>query len=133
MKLWPQVIENKLLNDLLPDKQSITFWHNRFQAVYDGKIDSWAYRWMLACWLHRGLSILPSTSLIANVGTSSDATHTVNDSFAAQLTANEMPFPLEHPPYIVQDRQADLYVQRTRHSAGFAYRIERKIKKILNL
>ncbi|MFQ4139766.1 glycosyltransferase family 2 protein [Nodosilinea sp. PGN35] len=133
MQLWPQAAETNLLEDLLPDRQSVDFWHNKFQAVYDGKIDSWAYRWMLACWLHRGLSIIPSTNLIANVGVTSDATHTVNDSFAAQLTASEISFPLQHPPYMVQDRQADLYIQRTRHSAGLAYRVERKLKKLLKV
>lgn len=132
MQLWPQAIQNNLLNDLLPDKQSIDFWHNKFQSEYDNKFDNWDYRWMLACWLHRGLSILPNTNLIVNVGVTADATHTVNDSFAAQLTSDEMLFPLQHPPYMVQDRQADLYIQRTRHSAGLAYKVERKLKKLLN-
>jgi hypothetical protein len=133
MQLWPQASKNNLLNDLLPNKQTIDFWHNKFQTVYDDKIDSWAYRWMLACWLHRGLSILPNTNLIANVGVTSDATHTVNDSFASQLTADAMSFPLQHPPYMVQNRQADLYIQRTRHSASLAYKVERKLKKLLNV
>ncbi|MGB3312382.1 MAG: glycosyltransferase family 2 protein [Nodosilinea sp.] len=133
MRLWPQIVEGNLLNELFPEKRVADFWYKKFQGVYDEKINSWAYRWMLTCWLQSGLSILPAANLISNIGFGLDATNTVNDSFAAQLSAKKMNFPLRHPPYIVRDLKADLYIQRTRHSADFAYRVERKLKKLLNV
>lgn len=131
MKLWPQVIEDDLLSEFLPDRQTVNFWHKKFWEVYRNEIDSWAYRWMFSCWLQSGLSILPDVNLISNIGTTSEATNTVNDSFAAQLSAHEMSFPLRHPTYMVRDSQADRFIQRTRHSAGLAYRVENKLKRLL--
>lgn len=131
MKLWPQVVEEALLSEFLSDRQTVSFWHKKFWQVYRNEIDSWAYRWMFSCWLQSGLSVLPNVNLIANIGTTSEATNTVNDSFAAQLCAHEMSFPLRHPTCMVRDRQADRFIQRTRHSAGIAYRIENKLKRLL--
>lgn len=133
MKVWPQVVERGLLSEFLPDQNSIEFWHKKIQSVYDGKIDSWAYRWMFACWMQSGLSILPSTNLISNIGTTAAATHTVNDSFADQLSAEEMLFPLKHPPFMIQDQKADLFIQRSRHSAGLAYRAKNKLKQLFQV
>lgn len=52
------------------------YWTYIFERAYQNKIDSWAYRWLFSCWSQYGLSILPHTSLIQNVGFGEDATHT---------------------------------------------------------
>lgn len=133
MTLWPQVVEKDLLSEFLQEQSTTSFWYKKLQDVYDGKIDSWAYRWIFACWMQSGLSTLPNTNLISNIGITTDATHTVNDSFAAQLIAEEMPFPLKHPPFVIRDQKADLFIQRTRHRAGLAYRANRKVKKFFRI
>ena len=131
MALWPQVLENKLLAGLFSVRAIENFWNRKFQEVYDNEIDSWAYRWMLSCWLQSGMSILPEVNLISNIGFTAEATHTANDSFAAQLTTQELKFPLRHPPFVIRDSGADLFIQRTRHSAELGYRIQNKIKRLL--
>lgn len=131
MKLWPQVKKGKLLNNFLQNKSYIDFWTKIFQEVFDGKIDSWAYRWMFSCWLQSGMHILPEVNLISNVGFGADATHTANDSFAANLTTQEIQFPLRHSPYVFRDTKVDHYIQKTRHTRDLVYRIGDKIKRTL--
>jgi hypothetical protein len=55
------------------------YWNNIFERAYQKNIDSWAYRWLFSCWANNGLSILPSKSLIKNIGFGNDATHTITN------------------------------------------------------
>lgn len=130
MQLWPQVSQNNLLSDIFHDKKSQNFWHDKFQKVYKNEIDSWAYRWLFSCWMQSGLSILPNVNLISNIGTGLDATNTINDSFATQLIAQEIQFPMKHPSRIVRDSWADKYIQRTRHNISLMYRVKEKLKRL---
>ena len=52
------------------------YWTYIFDKAYNNKIDSWAYRWLFSCWTQHGLSVLPNTSLILNIGFDEEATHT---------------------------------------------------------
>ena len=131
MQLWPQVFQNNLLSDIFHDRKSQIFWHKKFQKVYKNEIDSWAYRWLFSCWMQSGLSILPNVNLISNIGTGLDATNTVNDSFAHQLIAQEMQFPLQHPSSIIRDSWADKYIQKTRHDVSYMYRAKEKLKRLV--
>jgi hypothetical protein len=53
------------------------YWTYIFERAYQNKIDSWAYRWLFSCWSQSGLSILPISSLVQNIGFEEDATHTL--------------------------------------------------------
>ena len=78
------------------------YWTSIFDRAYYNKVDSWAYRWLFSCWNQHGLSILPMTSLIRNIGFDEEATHTklnhkkmiyenenVQQSYSAILEHNE--------------------------------------------
>jgi hypothetical protein len=132
MELWPHVLETKLLNDLFLDKTTADFWCKKFQDVYVGKINSWAYRWMFSCWLQNGLSILPEVNLIENIGFGSDATNTVSAGLGVQSYSQEIRFPLRHPNFVLSDRRADEFIQRTRHNPRLVDRLENKLKKLLH-
>jgi hypothetical protein len=53
------------------------YWTYIFERAYQNKINSWAYRWLFSCWSQSGLSILPISTFIQNVGFGEDATHTL--------------------------------------------------------
>ena len=76
MKLWEEVQSISLLQDILMDSQAARYWTELFQGTKDRCIDSWAYRWLFACWLQSGLSIIPNVNLVTNIGFSLDATTT---------------------------------------------------------
>jgi hypothetical protein len=57
-------------------KTEILYWTKAFQTFMDGECDTWDYSWHYSVWRERGLSILPTTNLIMNIGIGIDSTHT---------------------------------------------------------
>jgi hypothetical protein len=110
VKLWPALRDTPWLMDILGDHRAAEFWAGKFDANFASGIEQngWDWPWLFACWAHRGLSILPSTNLITNIGFSADATHTRDTGDErANVPAVEMPLPLRHPPCMVRDTDAD--------------------------
>jgi hypothetical protein len=109
-QLWGTLRNTSWLMDTLGDRQAAQFWATKFDATYAAGIhtNGWDWPWLFACWAHRGLSILPSTNLISNIGFSKDATHTrTAEDERAFVPAAGMPFPLRHPPYMIRNTDAD--------------------------
>lgn len=110
IRLWPALRDTSWLLDILGDSRAVEFWQSKFDLHYNVGIANtgWDWPWLFACWAHHGLSILPATNLISNIGFGADATHTkrTNDKRANVPTA-AMTLPLHHPPYMVRDMEAD--------------------------
>lgn len=62
---------------------------------------SWDYQWWFYRLLNKSFGIVPSKSLIQNIGFNEDATHTIDENnYANKILANELSFPLKHPKKI---------------------------------
>lgn len=121
MRLWPEVRDGGWLKDLFGSDSVVRYWRRRLQAAYDRRIDTWDYGWAFACWIHHGLSVLPNVNLVTNIGFNVAATHTRGNSRVANLAAEEMRFPLAHPPFMITDERSDaLTASRLYRSAGMA-------------
>ena len=133
MKQWQAVCDNNLLKDLLQDSRAVKYWSNIFQNCYDGNLDTWDYPWTLTSWLQNGLSITPNCNLVSNIGFSRNALNTkaVNSLFDKYPTA-AISFPLNHPPYIIRDVQADNFTQSTQFDVSWNWRFKMKLRQILN-
>jgi hypothetical protein len=110
IKLWPTLRDTSWLLDILGDPRAVEFWKRKFDLTYTTGIQNvgWDWPWLFACWAQRGLSIIPNTNLISNIGFREDATHTKrSDDKRANVPTIEMAFPLNHPPCMVRDRGAD--------------------------
>lgn len=116
IKLWPTLRDTSWLLDILGDPRAVEFWKYKFDLTFTTGMEKngWDWPWLFACWAHRGLSILPSSNLISNIGFGEDATHTTStEDDRAYVPLIEMTFPLRHPPYMVRDVEADqLIVQQ---------------------
>ena len=112
LRLWPKINQEKYLPDILADKNTYNYWKKIYQDVFDGKINSWAYRWTFACWVQSGLSVLPKINLVQNIGFGKDATHTKGNGSIESLPAHAMDFPLDHPPVMIRNVQADQFTQQ---------------------
>jgi len=114
VRLWPQVRETALLTELMKDPRGVKEYSAIFDDLYNrpGQNDGWDYAWSFACWSQSGFTLMPSTTLVANVGFGPDATHFPSppDDPRGRLTAEAMTFPLVHPPCVVQDREADDFI-----------------------
>ncbi len=132
LNIWPIVRDGGWLMDILDqDRLAVRYWRDIFQCVYEGRIDSWAYYWTFACWVQRGLTVLPNVNLVSNIGFGQGATHTLHRSRSANLPVEELDIPLKHPPFIIRDVRADKFTQDTHYGTGFKKRIKKKIIQVL--
>ena len=112
MRLWPEVRDRGLLAGLFPNPRHRRYWDKRLQLTYEGRLDTWDYCWILACWLNRALTTIPSGNLVGNIGFGSQATHTVGShSPWMDMHTQDLAFPLVHPPYLIPDAVADKNTQ----------------------
>lgn len=110
LKQWPLLRETCWLADILEEEIAVPHWANEFEHAYEreGDVSYWDQQWTFACWANSGLSILPRHNLVSNIGCCPDATHTLNAADPrANVPAEEMEFPLIHPPMVLQNRELD--------------------------
>lgn len=134
MKLWPAVRDGNWLMDILEDEYSVKIWLDAFEVTYLGKLVTWDFQWIFSAWLQGGLAVLPNVNLISNIGFSGDGTHTfAKASDYDHMPLEEMKFPLQHPPFIIRDRQADLFTQNTYYDyhPGLAKKVRKKLRLLL--
>jgi hypothetical protein len=131
MKLWPLIRDNNWLEDIFYNKRDVKYWTKIFQDTFDGKIDSWAYRWNLSCWINNQSSILSNVNLISNIGFGNEGTNTkTSTSIFANMPTEKMDFPLKHPPFMIKDTKSDQFTQDNLYNPSLINRIKRKIKHL---
>jgi len=140
LKLWPKLRDTSWLLDIVGDVRAKEFWEKVFVRAHarNGDVDYWDYQWTFACWAQSGLSVLPTRTLVSNIGFGQDATHTKStNAKRAFLFAEEMTFPLQHPPSVIRDHEADrLFIEQVvlanlPNKPGFYHRLRRKCSAVL--
>jgi hypothetical protein len=110
IKLWGALRNTSWLGDVLGDSRAVEHWKSILDLTYNNidNVNAWDFQWLFAIWAHHGLSILPESNLVTNIGFGENATHTRDaTNRLANLTRGEMVFPLRHPACMVRDREAD--------------------------
>ncbi|MEM6805507.1 MAG: hypothetical protein AAF696_29190, partial [Bacteroidota bacterium] len=60
--------------------------------------------------VNSGLSVVPKYNMISNIGFGDDSTHTGDDQNPlSNFPAQAMKFPLQHPPILLWDKEADAH------------------------
>jgi hypothetical protein len=111
---WPRLRDDGWLERVLGDPHAVAYWAHHFDKAWAGE-GSWDYAWNFACWLHEGVTALPTSNLVSNLGFRPDATHTrlpgeYRSPFAA-LPTEPMAFPLHHPSAVARDRETDRFIE----------------------
>jgi len=107
LSLWP-----KYRNLLLSSMEGVlerAYWATLLDRTYKGEIDTWDYQWQFASWLNQRVNVIPQANLVTNIGFGEQAHHTRNLTRAANMTAEQLEFPLIHPEIYLPDRRADRY------------------------
>ena len=129
MNLWEILRDTSFIKDKLLDSRATKYWQRIFQAAYEDKINSWFYPWLFSCWTQSGLGIFPQENLVSNIGFGKSSTHTKDSSNTyANLPLLSVDFPLNHPPFVLQNKRADKFTQNTRFYPPLIQRIVKKIK-----
>ena len=128
---WPQFRDEAYLEGFLRTPAERRYWAKVFQAVYEGRIDTWDYQWGFTAWQEGMLSIMPNGNLSSNIGFGSEATHTKGASPFANLSVSAMEFPLRHPKIFQAHHMADHHESKTMFTSSLARRIINKLTSII--
>ena len=136
IKLWPSLRETEWLKTVIEDQRAIAYWRDIFDRI--DRHDTWDYQFLFACWAQHGLAIVPAVNLVSNIGYGVKAAHTTraNDPLA-NIPAVEMPFPLQHPPFMVRNVEADALTDRESFlrpgpESNAYVRLRRKLARMLS-
>jgi hypothetical protein len=134
IKAWPEIKSQGLLNDILVNPLAVKRWSQIFQSVYDNPLGiTWDYQWTFACFIQHGFGIIPNINLISNIGFGTDATH-FNDGKEnpyENLPSKPMEFPLQHPPFVIRDTQADNWKENNEYQISFLKLLKQDIKNLI--
>lgn len=106
MSDWPMAYRDRWLESILDSRREVRHWESIFDSCYLGRIDTWDYQWVFACWRQGGLSIQPNENLVTNIGVGSDATHFKEGNSTVGIPARELR-ECVHPSIIIRDLEAD--------------------------
>lgn len=104
---WPSTKQQQELRSIFSCDEEYDHWCGVLDRQHAGEIDTWDFPWQYACWKQRGLTVLPETNLISNLGFGADATHTTDAlSKLANLPVEDIGV-LRHPDEVIASGQAD--------------------------
>lgn len=126
---WPIFRSSKLLESVFPASCDYRFWRDMWQWVYDNDQSSvWDYQWFYACISNGGFSAIPSVNLVSNIGFDNFATHTTLRR--EPLALGEGLDSLEHPKFIIPDKQADRITMRDYYGVTFKKRLRWRLESL---
>ena len=108
MNGWPEYRDNGLLRSFCQNEAQVRYWTAHFDATHRNKVDSWAFRWLFACWTRLGRSLLPQTNLVQNIGFTADGTHTTESGPGDRIATGSIDR-IYHPTNLNYDEVADAY------------------------
>jgi hypothetical protein len=87
----------------------------KFDSVYEGRIDTWDFGWALSILINQGVSVIPAKNLITNIGFDSEGTHTRRPSRReSAVPTYSIEQPLRHPPSTKPDRHFERALLKNR-------------------
>lgn len=134
---WPITGSFEWLCNYLGDKKYAKLWFKIFNDVFSQAKSNpmcsvWDFQWTYACWKNHALNIIPSVNLVTNNGYGTNATHlTSKDHPLARLSVEPISFPLNSPPTMLQDYEADKILRKNVY--GFRNIFERMSLKSIKI
>lgn len=131
MKTFPHLRDSGLLAEMIGEPHLVKYWTKIFQSAYEGKETTWDYQLTFAVWTQAMLSVIPNHNQITNIGFGGEATHIAEaDHPTANVPVEAMPFPLQHPPYMVREMTFDRYIWDKLLRWTLPYRVKRKLQHL---
>jgi hypothetical protein len=110
---WPSTKRANLLRDRFSSDREYKYWSRLWDSIRCERFnDIWDAQWAYACRAHRGLSIVPNTNLIHNIGWGNDATHHKTKQCYLGLPIASLDNPLVHPLSYDHCEEADQNVRQ---------------------
>lgn len=117
-------------NHFLHSSDQQFFYKKTWGDVKVGKVDTWDHQWTHLVFYRRGISIVPNTNLITNIGFDQEATHTTHyEKERADQERYELEFPLRVPNEISISEGADDVIRKYIGQVGQYQRTKQSIKQ----
>ncbi len=129
LQLWRQIrLDPEGSRQAFGSRAAAEWWSRVLdRLLFEGRPDSWAYRWSFSVMANEGVCIVPAVNLVSNVGFRPDSTHTFN-SMSPRANVGVGPIlPLRHPATIDIKLSSDLAFQH--QLRGFAPKSWRRTLK----
>jgi hypothetical protein len=109
MKTWLDYKKLDLISLACNDSYEHRYWTNIFEGAFSGAINTtWDYQWTYAIWCQNGLSIVPQTNLVSNLGFREDATNTFGENPLAKISTTDI-WEISHPCFLLINQTNDTY------------------------
>ncbi len=133
MNQWHDFYHSGGLAKKLQNIREFNYWKNIFNNMYKGKRKySWDYQLFLSSLMQNQLTILPNVNLVSNLGFEAKATNTkYHKSPLANIPTEKLEFPLQHPPYIIRNQEADNFTYK--NMLSFSARAKNKLKSFFRI
>lgn len=86
-------------------------WLHELERTYNGDINTWDYQYAYSNLINNGLSVIPNSNLVSNIGFGNNATHTFNQNHFYAALLHEEITSLKHPQFILPCVEADIFTQ----------------------
>jgi hypothetical protein len=130
MSHWPEAREGKWLQDIFKENYVATSWQSTFDHNYAGFFNAWDYQLTFTSLINNWLNPTANVNLVTNIGFGEGATNTnETGSIFADLAAQEISFPLQHPQFMVPDRTSELRVFKKKFHVPITLKLDRTIRR----
>lgn len=122
MEKYPEFRKRKIIYRLLPETAAQII-EGEMDRVFNGRMNSWGYRWLLSCYVNYGVGITPPVNLVENIGFGrGDATHTqLNDGF--DFTTGTIEFPIPEINVVYRDYEYERLVAARQYPVNIVQRL----------
>lgn len=109
------------------------YWCIILHKLLKGTLNSWAYCWMITCFLKGGIHIYPTSNLIVNAGVGDDATHTIKiTDYMPQQYGTKLLFPISVPVRTAPLESVDKWIEDNMYSKSLRVRIKWLLGKVID-
>lgn len=109
LSFWPEWKHSESWVSEFSDRVERRYWEQIFDSMYCQQIDTWDYPWTASVWYYGGLTVMPKTNLVSNIGFGSDSTHTSNPDDPNANRQTSALGELAHSSSVLRDNDADRY------------------------
>jgi len=124
---WPEFRDSREFRKSFISRITFRNLQSQIDSAFRRELDTWDLQWMATCMRHGMLTIVPSKSLIENIGWGDDATHSKKAGRYTGLGYEVMEFPLNHPSEVERSRRLD----RITEKIIFTPRLRSRLKRCL--
>lgn len=106
MRSYPQFKSEGKIKDIFTNQKVQRYYISLFDRLYRNEIDTWDGQWVYSIYKKNGLSIIPNTNLVSNIGFGPNATHTKAEGILSKMPTGKIE-KISHPLKIEANEEAD--------------------------